>query len=162
MAHTAHTRGPGTRYARRATWDRAFIGHASRPARVERRTARGEIEQALADLDLAGWDPEVLLWGGTLATEKIARERNQNLQRGLLTRGPQLDLIEVYFEVGRMIDAQYRLPNRHSPIRHKPSRDRLVMIMENIISNRGTFDPMRGAHCVPKRLAVGLNKLPWS
>lgn len=39
-------------------------------------------------MQLVSWDPEVLLWGGMLADDKIARERDQNLRRGLLTRGP--------------------------------------------------------------------------
>lgn len=90
MSRTAHSRGPSTRYARRATWERAFIGKWADPGKVQRKTERGEIEAELSDLQLAAWDPEILLWGATLTTPKIARERDQGLRSGVLVRGPGL------------------------------------------------------------------------
>lgn len=56
----------------------------------------------------------------------------------------QLDLIEEYFEDRSGCDSE-------SPIYSVVEQDkRLVMIMENIVSNKGEFDPHRGKHAIPE------------
>ncbi len=54
----------------------------------------------------------------------------------------QLDLVETYYELNGEYDYA-------SPISDEISNNRLKMIMENIVSNGGRFDPYKGAHKVP-------------
>jgi hypothetical protein len=57
----------------------------------------------------------------------------------------QLDLVEAYFENERGHD--YPLNCYASPIFNEEDADkRLTMIMENIVSNGGKFDPLKGKH----------------
>jgi len=68
----------------------------------------------------------------------------------------QLDLIETVFErwyedtQGEHHSQQVAMPDivlKHSPIfRTSSKKKRLLMIMENIISNKGTFDLFKGRH----------------
>lgn len=57
----------------------------------------------------------------------------------------QLDLVEAYFEQGSCGE---HYPTWDSPISQAPKSRRLVMIMENIVSNRGRFHPYKGKHRV--------------
>ena len=60
----------------------------------------------------------------------------------------QLRLIEGYFEIGGGHGSQH-LVHDHSPIvKQRSAPKRLIMIMENIISNGGTFDPTKGKYAV--------------
>lgn len=61
----------------------------------------------------------------------------------------QLDLVEQYYEQNSHPDLGQRAGGGwvESPIYDTESdTDRLIMIMENIISNKGRFDPTKGKH----------------
>ena len=67
----------------------------------------------------------------------------------------QLALIERWFETrtdGMVVGDAYCVdepPKDHPIMKFRSARGRLTAIMENIISNRGTFDPTRGKHKGP-------------
>lgn len=83
MSHTVHARGGyRARYRDHHVWFAKNVKYDS-PALDARHTARAEIDAEVVDLDIARWDPEVLLWGGTLTTDKVARERDRMRWRDL-------------------------------------------------------------------------------
>lgn len=101
MAHSNHARS--LRYQNHRAWFQKTVKH-SRPALDERRSANREIQAELADLQLSLWDPAVLLWGGTLADDKIVREREKVRRQGWPAR-QAIDYGDYYY--GRDIYEYY-------------------------------------------------------
>lgn len=62
----------------------------------------------------------------------------------------QLDLVEQYYErhTSEFRSAPEPDWRRHPIFNEHESDKRMKMIMENIISNRGTFNPKRGKHSI--------------
>lgn len=71
----SHTQGHDRKFRHHQPWFGKHVQHES-PSWSERRTERAEIEAALVDLEISAGDPEVLLHGAVLVTDRDMMRRN--------------------------------------------------------------------------------------
>ncbi len=105
MSRTGHSQH--ARYRTHVEWFAKNVKY-ERPAWAERRQERSEVERELVDMDLAVWDPEVLLWGGLLATPKDTIRREWRRWNAREPFPNQRSLLDGYYDAWEVTDRDWR------------------------------------------------------